>query len=138
MVKAQMSLILELVDGLRRGEERRNNLATTLPDLRGTIVISSCLQECTIRHELTRGTPSIGEDGERSNSVCRRIVEHRVCATVMLEHQVQRIVSACPVCSRKKTFFFKNLHATTQEQQQSEREKEGLMNAMHKYLEKRL
>jgi hypothetical protein len=107
MVKAQMGLILELVDGLRRGEERRNNLATTLPDLRGTIVISSCLQECTIRHELTRGTPSIGEDGERSNCVCRRIVEHRVCATVMLQHQVQRIVSACPVCSRKKTIFKK-------------------------------
>jgi hypothetical protein len=102
MVKAQKGLILELVDGLRRGEERRNNLATTLPDLRGTIVISPCLQECTIRHELTRGTPSIGEDGERSNCVCRRIVEHRVCATVMLEHQIQRIVSACPVWEIEK------------------------------------
>lgn len=38
---------------------------------------------------------------------------------------------------QKENNFLKNLHATTQEQQ-SEREKEGIMNAMHKYLEKRL
>jgi hypothetical protein len=55
----------------------------------------------------------------------------------MLEHQVQRIVSACPVCSRKKTIFFLKI-ARNDTRTTTVRKGEGIMNAMHKYLDLKL